>query len=103
VPPELLLRNLLATSGLNRWPRFVRSRLGFRLLRPRLEIGLPTLDFVERGIGKLWLQRSGVVLPLPFRLLFAPLAAVAHPSAHVALVTRPPSSEQLARSSFTKL
>ena len=56
--------------------------------------GLLVFQFVERGVGKLRLQGREVLLPLVVRWLFAPLAAVAHPSAHVALVTRPPSSEQ---------
>jgi hypothetical protein len=42
------------------------------------------------------LQRGGILLPWLVVWRFAPLAAVAHPSAHVALVTRLPSWEQSA-------
>ena len=56
------------------------------------EFGLPArrLASSSRRIGKFGLQGSGIVLPRLFVWRFAALAAVTHPSAHVALLTRFP-------------
>ncbi len=89
----LLLRRLFASNGRAGRLRLGRRSRGFRWsFRLRYKIRLPvTVDVSRRGIGKFGLQRSGILLPLLVVLRFAPLAAVAHPSAHVALVTRLPS------------
>src|ERR1019366_356290 len=89
----LLLRRLFATTRRAGGLRLVRCDLRFRLsFGLCCEIGLPvSVGLSSRGIGKFGLQRGGILLPWLAVLRFAPLAAVAHPSAHVALVTRLPS------------
>jgi hypothetical protein len=67
--------------------------LGLRLiLRSRLRriLGLfdSIADIVRNWFRKPGLQRRRLLLPLFFGRLFAPLRTVAHPSAHIALVTR---------------
>ena len=69
--------------------RLVRLSFKFRLAAFRL--------FAATWVGKSWLQGCGTVcrrlVPRLFAL-FAPLVAVACPSSHVALVTRPARLEQ---------
>jgi len=64
--------------------------VGFRVCRWSLMLdGLNAIaDVVGNRFGKPGLKRRRLILPLFFGLLFAPLRTVAHPSAHVALVTR---------------
>ena len=96
VSPQL--RVLVSTHRLRRRVGFVGGSNGLRWsfavnVEIRLALGL---DLLRGRIWKLGLQRSGVLLCWLFILRFAPLAAVTHPSAHVALVTRLPRREQLA-------
>jgi len=90
VTPELLLRPHVSV-------RFRRG-LGFLKLRfiwLRFELRLQLRRrFRTRWLGKLWLQRRGTVWSRFFCRRLPPLAAVAAPSTHVALVTRFPSWEQ---------
>jgi hypothetical protein len=94
--PERLLR---AIAGAD-----FRRRLGFLklgLVGLRFELRLLALRRFRSGrFGKLRLQRRGTVLSRFFCLRLAPPAAVAAPSAHVALVTRLPSREQSGLSPF---
>jgi hypothetical protein len=83
IAPELLLVCRVYASDFRSSLMFLRFGLGFRLsLEFRLFAGV-TFGFWELG-----LQRSGAFLRWFIGLLLAPLAAVAHPSAHAALVTR---------------
>jgi hypothetical protein len=88
------LCTLLARTHHAGWLRFVRCGLGFSVSFRLLgcEIALPVgIRLTGCGLGELRLERGWVLLPGLFVLRFAPLTAVAHPSAHVALVTRLPS------------
>ena len=85
------LRRLFAAAGHGCWLGVLR--LGVRLFgrrRGRVVVNfLAIADIVRNWFRKSRLKRRRLVLPLSLRLLFAPLSTVAHPSAHVALVTRP--------------
>ena len=89
VAPHLLLRPRVPVS--------FRRGLGFlklRLVRLRFELRLLAHGFRTSRLGKLRLQWRGSVWSRLFCRRLSPLAAVAAPSTHVALVTRFPSSEQ---------
>jgi hypothetical protein len=82
------LRRLFPAPGLGCGLDFLRRRTGgcgrfmLRLVRAIANV------VVNGWFGKLGLERRRLVWPLFFGLLFAPLRTVAHPSAHIALVTR---------------
>jgi len=84
------LRRLVPTARHCRWLGVLGLRIQlFSRSRDRVIVNfLAVADVVGNWFGKSWLKRRWLVLPLFFRLLFAPLSTVAHPSAHVALVTR---------------
>ncbi len=89
VASHLLLRRCVPVS-------FHRG-LGFLKLwvvRLRFELRLLAHGFRTSRLGKLRLQRRGTIWSRLFCRRLAPLAAVAAPSTHVALVTRLPSLEQ---------
>jgi len=96
VTPHLLLRSYVPVS--------FRRGLGFLKLRfigLRFELRLLVRRRFRTGrLGKLWLQRRGTIWSRFFCLRLPPLAAVAAPSTHVALVTRFPSREQSGLSPF---
>src|SRR3974377_2104566 len=83
-----ILRRLVAAAGQRCRPAVVETGLGFGLGSLILRGLNAVADVIRNRVGKFRLKRCRLVLALFFGLLFAPLRTVAHPSAHVALVTR---------------